>query len=131
MKKLNSTGVCNHHDGGPLGTAVPEDVLYRRLKLLKDMGCNAIRTSHNPAAPEFYTMRILWVLWCSMKHLMVGIYRKTEYDYGLLFVEWRKQDLTDYIKRKRNHPSVIMWSIGNEVPKFEASYQEQIINLVN
>lgn len=129
-EKIKLNGVCNHHDGGPVGTAVPEDVLYRRLKLLKDMGCNAIRTSHNPAAPEFYTM-------CDTMGIMVlneafdGWDKpKAEYDYGLYFAEWWKQDLADFIKRDRNHPSVIMWSIGNEVPKFEASFQKQIIDLL-
>lgn len=129
-KKLKLNGVCNHHDGGPVGSAVPEDVLYRRLKLLKEMGCNAIRTAHNPAAPEFYAM-------CDSLGFLVldeafdGWEKaKADYDYGLYFNEWWKKDLTDFVKRDRNHPSVIMWSIGNEVPGFTAEQQKEMVELL-
>jgi beta-galactosidase len=129
-KKLKLNGVCNHHDGGPVGAAVPEDVLYRRLKLLKEMGCNAIRTAHNPAAPEFYTM-------CDTLGFLVmdeafdgWDIPKADYDYGLFFNEWWKRDLTDFIKRDRNHPSIVMWSIGNEVPKFKAEQQKAMVDLL-
>ncbi|HYH56620.1 MAG TPA: glycoside hydrolase family 2 TIM barrel-domain containing protein, partial [Anseongella sp.] len=118
-RQLKLKGVSNHHDAGPVGAAVPEDVLYRRLKLLKAMGCNAIRTAHYPAAPEFYTM-------CDTLGFLVlneafdgWDEPKAPYDYGLYFKEWWQKDLTDFIKRDRNHPSVVMWSIGNEVPGFK------------
>ena len=108
-------GVCLHQDAGSLGVAVPEDVWVRRIQLLKDMGCNAIRTSHNPFAPEFYTL-------CDSMGMMVmdepfdgWDIKKEAYDYGIYFEDWWEQDLADFIKRDRNHPSVIMWSIGNEV----------------
>src|SRR5699024_9933738 len=85
-------GVCNHHDAGPVGAAVPDDVLYRRLKLLKEMGCNAVRTSHNPQSPEFYHF-------CDQLGLMVmdeafdGWGKpKAEQDYGHYFDEWWQQD---------------------------------------
>ena len=129
-KKIKLNGVCNHHDGGPVGAAVPEDVLYRRLKLLKEMGCNAIRTAHNPAAPEFYAM-------CDTLGFLVmdeafdgWDIPKADYDYGLVFNEWWKRDLTDFIKRDRNHPSIVMWSIGNEVPKFKAAQQKAMVDLL-
>ncbi|MGV3639289.1 MAG: glycoside hydrolase family 2 TIM barrel-domain containing protein [Adhaeribacter sp.] len=126
-KKLKLNGVCNHHDAGPVGSAVPEDVLYRRLKLLKEMGCNAIRTAHNPAAPEFYTM-------CDTLGFLVldeafdGWDKpKADHDYGHYFKEWWARDLADFVRRDRNHPSVVMWSIGNEVPEFEPERQKQLV----
>ncbi|MEJ7693756.1 glycoside hydrolase family 2 TIM barrel-domain containing protein [Daejeonella sp.] len=129
-KKLKLNGVCNHHDAGPVGAAVPEEVLLRRLKLLKAMGCNAIRTAHNPAAPEFYAM-------CDSLGFLVldeafdGWDKpKAEFDYGLYFNEWWKADLTSFIKRDRNHPSVVIWSIGNEVPEFEHAFQKEMVDLL-
>ncbi|GAB1308898.1 beta-galactosidase GalB [Urechidicola sp. KH5] len=120
-------GLSNHHDAGPVGAAVPNDVLYRRLKLLKDMGTNALRTTHNPFAPEFYTM-------CDTMGFMVmdeafdGWWNpKAKHDYGNYFADWWQQDLTDFIKRDQNHPSVVIWSIGNEVPKFKPEEQKEII----
>ncbi|MEX2336500.1 MAG: sugar-binding domain-containing protein [Fulvivirga sp.] len=125
-KKVIIKGVSNHHDAGPVGTAVPEDVLYRRLKLLKGMGCNAIRTTHNPFAPEFYAM-------CDTMGFLVmdeafdgWEVPKAKYDYGLYFEEWWKKDLTDFIKRDRNHPSVIFWSIGNEVRGYTDETQKKL-----
>lgn len=108
-------GVCNHHDLGCLGTAVNTRALQRQLQLLKEMGCNAIRTSHNPPAPEllqlcdsmgFIVMDEMFDMWRK---------RKTMYDYSMYFPEWYEKDLTDFILRDRNHPSVMMWSVGNEV----------------
>lgn len=129
-KRIKLNGVCLHHDGGPVGAAVPEDVLHRRLRLLKDMGCNAIRTSHNPAAPELYTI-------CDTLGLMVldeafdGWSKpKASYDYGLYFNDWWQRDLEDFIRRDRNHPAVIMWSIGNEVPAFDLNLQKQLVSFL-
>ena len=119
-------GLCNHHDAGAVGSAVPNDVLYRRLKLMKQGGCNALRTTHNPFAPEFYTM-------CDTMGFMVlnesfdGWFdTKATHDYGKYFAEWWQRDLTDFMHRDRNHPSVVMWSIGNEVPRFTADQQKLI-----
>lgn len=108
-------GVCDHHTAGCVGAAIPEGVLYRRLKLLKEMGCNAIRTAHNPFAPEFYTM-------CDTMGIMVmdeafdgwNMYKAPQ-DYGRHFKGWWKYDLSQMLLRDRNHPSIVMWSIGNEV----------------
>ena len=123
-------GVCLHHDGGPVGSAVPEDIWRRRFTLLKEMGCNAVRTSPNPAAPEFYDL-------CDRIGLMVldeafdGWDRpKAKYDYGLYFKEWWRKDLKAFIKRDRNHPSVVIWSIGNEVPRYTLETQKRLVDLV-
>lgn len=122
-------GVCDHHTAGAVGAAVPEDILHYRLKLLKEMGCNAIRTAHNPFSPEFYTM-------CDTMGLMVlneGLdgwnTPKAADDYGHYFEEWWERDMTDFIKRDRNHPSVIMWSIGNEVNKASPEIQRNLVDL--
>jgi beta-galactosidase len=111
--KLN--GVCVHGDGGSVGTAVPEGVWARRLKLLKEMGCNAIRTSHNPPAPEFLDL-------CDQMGFLVmdeafDEWRggKTAQGYHVYFDEWSQRDLTDFIHRDRNHPCVVLWSAGNEI----------------
>jgi len=123
-------GVCLHHDAGPVGTAVPNDVLFRRLKILKTMGCNAIRTSHNPFAPEFYDM-------CDSLGFLVmdesfdgWEVAKAKYDYGLDFEEWWQRDLEDFIKRDRNHPSVIIWSIGNEVRGYTDETQQKLVDFI-
>lgn len=125
-KNIKIKGVNNHHDAGPVGAAVPEDVLHRRLKILKDMGCNAIRTSHNPFAPEFYKlcdeMGFLvmdevfdeWIAsWPWVDYKNEG---KVKHGYHEHFEQWAQQDLKDIILRDRNHPSIIMWSVGNEIP---------------
>ncbi len=121
-------GLSNHHDAGPVGAAVPDDVLYRRLKMLKEMGCNALRTAHNPFSPEFYTM-------CDTMGFMVmneafdGWWNaKAKHDYGNYFAEWWKRDLRDFIHRDRNHPSVVIWSVGNEVPGFTAEEQKKMVD---
>lgn len=128
--KTKFRGVCLHHDAGNLGAAVPDDVLYRRLKLLKDMGCNAIRTSHNPFAPGFYNM-------CDSMGFMVMNEAfdgwdtpKAAFDYGLYFREWWERDLRDFILRDRNHPCVVIWSIGNEVKGRTPEVERQLTSLV-
>ncbi|MEN8744699.1 MAG: sugar-binding domain-containing protein [Lentimonas sp.] len=107
-------GVCEHSDGGLVGVSIPEKVLRRRLQILKDMGCNAIRVSHNPRRPIFYGM-------CDEMGIMVmdelfdGWGAKSKHDYGRhYFKDWWKIDVKDWVMRARNHPSVIMYSIGNE-----------------
>jgi beta-galactosidase len=129
-ESIKFKGLCNHHDAGPVGSAVPDDVLLRRLKLLKEMGCNALRTTHNPYSPEFYTM-------CDTMGFLVmneafdGWWdAKADYDYGIYFEEWWQTDLADFIRRDRNHPSVVIWSIGNEVHGFSAAQQKEIVDFV-
>lgn len=109
-------GVCNHHDLGPLGAAVNDAAIRRQLRILKDMGCNAIRTSHNMPAPEL-------VRACDEMGLMVMAESFDEWKtpkcrngYNLYFDEWVEKDLVNLVRQFRNNPSVVMWSIGNEVP---------------
>lgn len=128
-KKMKINGVCNHHDLGCLGAALNEDALHRQLAILKRMGCNAIRCSHNPPAPELLNMAD------SMGFIVVDeafdIWRKkkTAYDYATYFNEWHERDLTDMVKRDRNHPSVMMWCIGNEVLEQWTSAEADTLSL--
>ena len=114
-QQVKMKGVNLHHDGGAVGAAVPERVWERRLEILKSGGCNAIRTAHNPPAPEFLDL-------CDRMGLLVmdeafdqWINGKNKEDYHLYFREWHERDLTAMVARDRNHPSVVMWSIGNEI----------------
>lgn len=112
---LKIKGVCMHHDLGALGAAINVRAMERQLEILKEMGCNAIRTAHNPPAPEllqlcdrmgFIIMNETFDMWKR---------KKTEFDYSVYWDEWHERDLHDHIVRDRNHPSVIIWSIGNEI----------------
>jgi len=120
-------GVCLHQDAGSLGIAVPVGVWYERLKQLKAMGCNAIRPSHHPFAPEFYDLcdsMGFYVMDEAFDEWNKGYewgttensYGKVPYGYHLYFDQWAETDLKAMIRRDRNHPSVIMYSIGNEIP---------------
>lgn len=127
-ESIKFKGLSNHHDAGAVGSAVPDDIMYHRLKMLKDMGCNALRTTHNPFSPTFYTM-------CDTMGFLVmdeafdGWWKpKAEFDYGHYFGQWWQRDLKDFMKRDRNHPSVVMWSIGNEVHGFTAEEQKEIVD---
>lgn len=112
-KKLN--GVCEHHDFGCLGAALNEDALHRKLVILRDMGVNAVRCSHNPPAPELLNMCDTMGLLVMDESFDMWRRKKSQNDYARFFDEWHQRDLSDLVKRDRNHPSVIMWSIGNEV----------------
>lgn len=114
-EQVKINGVCMHHDLGCLGAAVNTRAIERQLEILKEMGCNGIRCSHNPPAPElldlcdrmgFIVMDETFDMWRK---------KKTRHDYSRYFNEWHERDLTDLIVRDRNHPSIFMWSIGNEV----------------
>lgn len=114
-KHVNINGVCNHHDLGALGTAFNLRAAERQLEIMKEMGVNAIRTSHNMPAPELVSL-------CDRMGIMImdetfDCWKKgkTKNDYGLLFDDWHARDLRALIHRDRNHPSVIEWSIGNEI----------------
>src|SRR3954469_17585276 len=111
--KLN--GVCNHHDLGALGTAINVRALQRQLELLAEMGCNAIRTSHNPPAPELLDLTDKMGFLVMDEAFDQWARQKTTLDYHLLYADWHEQDLRALIRRDRHHPSVVMWSIGNEV----------------
>lgn len=114
-RRVPINGVCMHHDLGALGTAINETALRRQLTLLKEMGCNAIRTSHNPPAPEllhladrmgFLVMDEAFDCWQAGKN---------KNDYSMHFDRWHEEDIRSLVCRDRNHPCVIMWSTGNEV----------------
>ncbi len=117
-KHIKMNGVCLHHDAGCLGAAVPEQAWVRRLQLLKEMGCNAIRTSHNPPAPEFLDLcdKMGFLVMDEIFDEWVEKKGQVGFGYHLFFEEWWKSDLLSMICRDRNHPSVVIWSAGNEVP---------------
>jgi beta-galactosidase len=115
-KRIKMNGVCLHHDGGCVGAAVPIKIWEQRLKLLKNMGCNAIRTSHNPVAPEFLDLCDKMGFLVMDEAFDVWESGKVKNDYHLYFDEWSQTDLTAQIHRDRNHPSVVLWSAGNEIP---------------
>src|ERR1041384_4839427 len=113
--RVKMRGVNLHHDAGALGAAVPERVWEHRLQLLKAMGANAIRTSHNPPAPEFLDL-------CDRLGFLVMAeafdecrFGKVPEGYHKYFAEWSERDLTDFVHRDRNHPSIVLWSAGNEI----------------
>ena len=114
-KPVKINGVCLHHDFGCLGSAFNKNAARRQLEILKEMGCNAIRTSHNPPAPELLDLCDEMGFIVQDEAFDMWRKRKTTYDYSRYFNEWHERDLTDFIIRDRNHPSIFMWSIGNEV----------------
>jgi beta-galactosidase len=116
-KQVKINGVCLHHDGGCVGAAVPVRVWERRLEILKIMGCNGIRTSHYPPAPEFLDL-------CDRMGFLVldeafDEWKQGKFDYGYhdIFDEWAVVDLQSMLRRDRNHPSIVIWSVGNEIPE--------------
>jgi beta-galactosidase len=108
-------GVCMHHDLGCLGAAVNRRALERQLRILKDMGVNGIRTSHNPPAPELLDLCDSMGFIVMDEAFDMWKLKKTDCDYALDWDAWHKRDLEDMVRRDRNHPSVFIWSIGNEV----------------
>ena len=115
-ERVQFQGVCNHHDLGPLGAAVNEAAIRRQIRILKEMGCNAIRTAHNMPAPELIKA-------CDEMGMMVmaesfdeWATAKLENGYHREFNEWAERDMENLVRHFRNNPSVVMWSIGNEVP---------------
>ena len=114
-KPLKIKGVCLHHDLGCLGAAVNTRAIERQLQIMKEMGVNAIRTSHNAPAPELLDLCDRMGLLVQDESFDMWERRKSPYDYARYFAEWHERDLTDEILRDRNHASVFMWSIGNEV----------------
>ena len=139
-KSLKLKGICMHHDVGTLGSAVPRQEIARRLDILKELGCNAIRTSHNPFSTDFLDL-------CDEKGFLVLDEAFDEWElpkkkwiegwnkgipgkdgYSTYFKEWHATDLNDMVLRDRNHPSIIMWSIGNEIDYPNDPYTHQILN---
>lgn len=114
-KNFKINGVCDHHDLGCLGAALNEDALHRQLVMLKEMGVNAIRCSHNPPAPELLNMCDTMGFIVMDEAFDMWRRKKTKNDYARFFDEWHERDLSDMVLRDRNHPSILIWSIGNEV----------------
>ena len=116
-KQVKLNGVCLHHDCGAVGAAVPERVWQRRLEILKAMGCNSVRTSHNPYSSDFMDL-------CDRMGFLVmnevfdeWKQNKTANGYAKYFDEWSERDVTSFVHRDRNRPSVVLWSAGNEIPE--------------
>jgi beta-galactosidase len=129
-KRVKMLGVNLHHGGGPVGAAVPEAVWERRLKLLKQMGANAIRTAHNPPAPEFLDL-------CDRLGFLVmdeafdeWTHGKVEFGYNQYFADWAERDLVDFMRRDRNHPSVVLWSLGNEIGEQHAAGGHEVLRML-
>ena len=114
-ERIELKGVCNHHDLGALGSAFNYRAAQRQLELLQEMGCNALRTSHNPPAPELLELTDRMGFLVMDESFDVWVREKTPLDFHLIFSDWHEQDLRAHLRRDRNHPSVVMWSIGNEV----------------
>ncbi|MFU8893284.1 MAG: glycoside hydrolase family 2 TIM barrel-domain containing protein [Luteolibacter sp.] len=145
-KPVIMKGMCNHQDLGPLGTALWDEALRRRMVMLKEMGCNALRTAHYPHSPEFMRMAdemgFLVVNetfdewrqgWAFEDGVLVssGTPRgKARHGYNRYFDEWHERDLTDHLKRDRNHPSVMMWSIGNEVAEAQKNGEVETVRIL-
>ena len=139
-KNMKIKGVCIHHDAGCLGSAVPKEVWKRRLLTLKELGCNGIRMSHNPQATDVYdlcdelgllVMDEAFDEWEFPKRKWLTGWNKGEpgyegsYDF---FEEWSSRDIADMVKRDRNHPSIVMWSIGNEVDYPNDPYSHPVLD---
>ncbi len=114
-RPLKMRGVCLHHDLGALGAAVHRRAIERQLEKLRGIGCNAIRTSHNPPAPELLDLCDRMGFVVIDEAFDMWHRRKTAHDYARDFDAWHERDLSDLVRRDRNHPSVILWSIGNEI----------------
>ena len=114
-KLVRFNGVCMHHDQGALGAAVNWRATQRQLEIMKSMGVNAVRTSHNPPSPEFVALCDEMGILLQVEAFDVWEIAKVPNGYNKFFKEWHERDLRDMIRRDRNSPSVVMWSIGNEI----------------
>lgn len=119
-------GVCNHHDLGPLGAAVNEAAIRRQIRIMKDMGCNAIRTSHNMPAPELVKACDEMGMMLMCESFDEWKQPKVHNGYNLFFDEWAEKDMVNLIHNFRNNPSVVMWCIGNEVPEQYTANGEKV-----
>lgn len=131
-RRVPIQGVCMHHDLGALGSALNERALERQMEILMEMGCNAVRTSHNPPAPELLEIADRLGILIMDEAFDTWRVPKKGHDYGFLFDEWHERDLKALVRRDRNHPSVIMWSIGNEVmDQRNVKLTRQLVDIVH
>lgn len=131
-KAMKILGVCMHHDLGAIGAVVNESAIRRQLKLLKEMGTNAIRISHNPPSPEFLKLCDEMGFLVMNESFDMWRKKKNKFDYHLEFDEWHERDTRAMVMRDRNHPSIFMWSVGNEIrEQFDASGTVIIKELVD
>ncbi|MGB7329390.1 MAG: family 16 glycoside hydrolase [Rubripirellula sp.] len=114
-KHTRIQGVCLHHDNGPLGAAINRRAIERKLQIMKQMGVNSIRTSHNPPSNELLDLCDEMGLLVQVEAFDVWEIAKVPNGYNKFFAEWAERDIKDMVRRDRNHPSVFMWSIGNEI----------------
>jgi len=128
--RIEIRGVCNHHDLGALGAAFNIRAAERQLEILREMGCNAIRTSHNPPAPELVDLCDKMGFLIQVEAFDTWRIGKKRKDYNLLFNAWHEEDIKAMVRRDRNHPSVFMWSIGNEVPDQRNPYIATALNAI-
>ena len=129
-KRVEIKGVCNHHDLGALGSAFNTSAAARQLRILKEMGCNAIRTSHNPPAPELVTLCDKLGFMMEVEAFDTWRIGKKENDYSADFDAWHAEDLRLMVRNHRNHPSVVLWSIGNEVPDQANPYLSESLRTI-
>ncbi len=120
-RRVQIHGVCDHHDLGALGSAFNYRALQRQLEVLKSFGCNAIRTSHNPPATELLDLADEMGFVVMDEPFDEWKRSKTKFGYGRFFDEWSERDIVSMLHRDRNHPSIVLWSIGNEIPEQGAS----------
>lgn len=131
-KPMKIHGVCLHHDNGALGAVANYEAIKRKLKIMKDMGVNAIRVSHNPSSLELLQLCDEMGFIVQVEAFDVWKKKKVKADYNMYWDDWHKKDLEDFVKRDRNYPSVMMWSIGNEIrEQFDSSGVAMTRELVN
>ena len=123
-RRVKLNGVCQHHDLGALGAAFNRDAMQRQLNILRGMGVNAIRTAHNPPSVSFMELADEMGFLVMSEILDMWRLPKTEYDYARFFDEWIERDVASWVRRDRNCPSVILWSIGNEIYDTHADYEK-------
>lgn len=126
-RKVRLNGACDHHDLGALGAAFHKEAMHRKLELMRSMGVNAVRTSHNMPAVELMEMADEMGLLIVSEAFDMWEMAKNPYDYARFFKDWMEKDVRSWIRRDRNHPSIIMWSIGNEIPDTHADAHGQEI----
>ncbi|MCL2373340.1 MAG: DUF4982 domain-containing protein [Defluviitaleaceae bacterium] len=123
-RRVRINGACQHHDLGALGSAVSKDALRRQLTTLRDMGVNALRTAHNPPAEVFMELADEMGFLVMSEICDMWSRPKTKFDYARFFNDWIERDMAAWVRRDRNCPSIIMWSVGNEIYDTHASFEE-------